>query len=132
MAKQMLIAAISFFIGIVLLLLALTYYLYTYNLVHGCRQYPNVWCWTDWECSGESEPARQYPAATFYGCDGTRPRDTSYCVDAPPGTPGCECSFASSPDGEMPPGCTCNWDTPMYGECGRLLCNGGDVQNCNE
>ncbi len=129
--KPILIVTIFFFVGVIYLLIALTYYLYNYNLLHSCRQYANIWCWTDWECSGESDPAYQYPAENFYGCNGTRPRNAEYCTGAPPNTPGCVCSFAAGTDGQLPPECTCEWDNSQYGQCGSQLCSGADVANCD-
>lgn len=132
MVNVTLLVAMLFFLGVVFLLGSLTYYLYTYNLLHSCRQYANIWCWTDWQCPNESDPAKQYPAESFYGCDSDRPRNLDYCKDAPPGTPGCTCSFASSPDGELPPGCTCEWDSSEYGSCGQRMCSGDSVVNCDK
>ena len=120
----------TFFIGTILLLIGLTYFLYYYNLVNSCRNNPNYWCWIDWECPGESDPARQFPAQAVYGCDGTRPRDANYCVDAPPNTPGCICSFVTG-DGEIPAGCTCEWNTSEFGSCGQKYCNAVNTENCN-
>lgn len=120
-----------FAIGTILVLISLTYFLYYYNLTNGCQDYDNYWCWTDWQCAGESDPAKQYPAQTAYGCNGERVRNSDYCTNPPPNTPGCTCSYSAG-DGDLPSGCTCLWDTSQFGTCGYELCSNVNPSGCNQ
>ena len=125
---------LGFFIAGVLVLVALTWWMYYYNLMSSCYLHPNLVCWTDWTClkpgGGTSCPAQE-----LYGCTPGTTRDANYCSEggAGVGTTACSCKYDGS--NTPPTGCDCAWNTggtwtQSGGTCGTKYCTGGNTDNC--
>lgn len=60
--------SILFLIQLILLLVALSFYLYYLNKSIGCDQVTNIWCWDDWTCQakgkGSTSPNSDNPCYT--------------------------------------------------------------------
>lgn len=122
-----------FIVVSVLLLLALTFCLYYYFQWHSCQNYPNYWCWTDWQCFNESQPDKQFPAQHVYSCQPGVVRDRNFCNKPENANAlGCRCNLART-GGTVPPECGCQWGqggTGNLGPCGSRFCSGGSVEHC--
>jgi hypothetical protein len=121
---------VLFIIAVIILMAAVTYFLYYYNLRITCDQDPNYWCFNDWQCARESDPKKQFPAKTLYCNTG----DFNFCsILSNQALPACVCNLGRTSDGCLPDLCTCEWGssgTSPLGACGAGYCSAGNVQAC--
>lgn len=124
----------AFIVAVIILMLAVTYFLYYYNLRITCDNEPNYWCFSDWQCGSKSnpepDPNKQFPAKYLYCNTG----DFDFCSKPENATlPACICNLKGSKDGCLPEACTCQWgssgSSPL-GRCGHSYCSTGNVQAC--
>lgn len=124
----------------------ISYYLYYYNQLDGCRAEANIWCWTDWVCKdvvyAGIDAERVCPAQYIYGCGPGITPPVGYCDNNPtaitcrcrlcsvvssPGGPGTPCPDESY-IGKLPTTCPCAYTTlggvpQTPGTPGYALCN---------
>ena len=126
-------------VAVVVLLICLTFFLHYYNLSFECDSYPNYWCYKDWECFGETDEAKKFPAKEAYGCYDGVTRDEDFCNQPENyNTLGCRCKAGLNNDPDPTTGklrCFCSWnqgENDDLGNCGIKYCsNRPDLSNCN-
>lgn len=122
---------VIFILAAIILIIAMTFFLYEYNQKYTCEANPNYWCFNDWTCYNEQDENRKHPAKYLY-CGHSA--DPNYCKDpANANHPACICNLAKGKNGCLPRECICEWSsggTLNLGTCGHMYCNNGDTVNC--
>lgn len=123
---------IAFIVMTIILLIALTIYLYFHKKLADCRSNPNYWCYKDWICNNDDGTTVK-PAEKFYGCEDGKKRDENFCDDPKNATSfACLCLSKYNNDPTKKSQCSCKWNGQLKG-CGNDYCSkNASTVNCNK
>ena len=129
------VLTVVFIIAVVLLVIAITYFLYSFKQYSDCNNEPNYWCFNDWTCNTPSPDDKDiHPAKYLYCNPGSTPTNFGYCLDpANANQPACMCNIARTQTC-IPKECTCQWNNSgsgPIGPCGGKFCSPANTQLCD-
>lgn len=104
----MLWVMIIFVILAIVLMILVSWYLRLYKTFHDCDLNPEVWCWVDWYCEKNADPAVSITDQCSSG-DECTPLITEFFL--PNGSARSACKHTDDQVGCNSDGCSCVWDS---------------------